>query len=267
MKLAEKVMENSSLTEKIAADLLDPKEMLTDDVFTEVLKLLNKDNFQGYHPPAVGKVGFPSYNYNEGGLYVQPLHASLHWVVVTFDGKIVQYYDSLAKKGSTKDIPDAFMFQIASIVNSQDGEIVIQHMQCELQTGNINCGLFALSNMIDIYVDGQLDYSSRLNILSTRKYVARMLITKVVSSAPKISKRGSTKRATSVLYETKIEVFCFCRMPENYSKWMIQCPRCSNWLHGKCIKHPEADKTVAGDMTFDEVPDFDCPICIKLFKN
>lgn len=258
-------MEKTNLTREIVEQLLNPKEWLSDDIFTELVGLTDKSKFQGMHPPAVGQVEFLSYDYTRGGLYLQPLHANHHWAMMSFDGTVVRYYDSI---GSSR-LPKHFLLQMARIVHSRVGEIEIHHMICEVQAGYINCGLYALSNFIDLYRDGELDRSKELNVQLMRKHIARILIDKKITAAPKNTKRNKRRPQSDSLFSKvrKVQTHCFCCMPEEYSKWMIQCEKCKIWMHGTCINHPDADITTDKEKTFQEIPGYECQICAKMFDQ
>ncbi|XP_034253655.1 putative E3 ubiquitin-protein ligase ubr7 [Thrips palmi] len=50
------------------------------------------------------------------------------------------------------------------------------------------------------------------------------------------------------------ELFCVCRKPAGYNRFMIECTKCKNWFHGSCVSVKKSQKT----------PDtWLCPNCVK----
>eukprot|EP00474_Spongospora_subterranea_P009821 CRZ10279.1 hypothetical protein [Spongospora subterranea] len=49
--------------------------------------------------------------------------------------------------------------------------------------------------------------------------------------------------------------FCFCKRPDDLSRWFISCDICENWYHGSCVGFND-------DLT-DMIAHFICPSCVR----
>ena len=49
------------------------------------------------------------------------------------------------------------------------------------------------------------------------------------------STSSSTKPRRSKVSHIVINLFCICRMPEYLDSKMIECDRCADWFHFKCV--------------------------------
>ena len=81
------------------------------------------------------------------GDFVQILHdGNLHWITVSnihceSNRDTVDVYDSLYST-----IPMNIKMQIASLMMSKSGNIVIRNRSFQHQTGGVDCGLFAIAS-------------------------------------------------------------------------------------------------------------------------
>lgn len=254
----------------IIDELLREGEELADDVISEWVKLLLKKhdkmpNIQGLHPPAVAKIGLEPYDLTKKGLYVQILHYALpskHWVVVSFDGRSINYYDT--NKITRNKVPDEIKKQIGYITKSSTAEMIkITMKHVEEQKGVNTCGLYALSVATDLCVLGQVEQSEICVLGEMRQHVAHCLLRDEVKTFPKRKKTGRMKTQTREDTDS-IELLCICNMPQEFDKRTMQCTGpCGTWYHPKCIGHPLADTTGDEDLdlTFNDIQNWKCDRC------
>jgi rubredoxin len=184
----------------------------------------------------------------------------MHWVLVVFDGKDVDYYDSL---GSKSYVPDDIELQIAAIVNPPNKKFTINTMKCELQADSVSCGLYTIAMMIEVFMNGYINNKTKYVAATMRNHIARMLVQKQVSEFPKRSKRGATHLPTqeAPVKSTIVQTYCICNMPQCYDVRSMQCEGCGEWFHPSCIGHPRAAQTGNIELSFKEIDNWCCPLC------
>ena len=66
-----------------------------------------------------------------------------------------------------------------------------------------------------------------------REHLYSCLMKGVLSRFPKISGNEVLPRPTPVMH--KVQLYCICRMPEEYDEQMISCDICQEWFHTTCV--------------------------------
>ena len=165
---------------------------------------------------------------------LQVIHVRLghtnHWIVMSTvgcGGSEVDLYDSLQCSPSVET-----QTIIAKYLRSQSTSIKINVINVATQKGNTDCGLYAVAMMTSIaykedpvnVVYSQADLRIHLKQCFEKGYLETFPVSK---------KRRLNKRISK---EIICYIYCTCRLPEpEDGSEMIQCDRCHEWYHVKCL--------------------------------
>ena len=195
--------------------------------------------------------------------FVQIVHSGLeHWGCVAnppcdkvgvWDAVL---YDSMTKfiygTKNRPDVPTANEWQIAQMLLDYSGRsdrqtIAIGVLPCHQQQDTVNCGLYALANMVTVAhgEDPQtIQYTGNLRT----QYVDMARKGKMTMfQHEKRSRRNEYlfKTTAFVRFQDQVtipamthtfDIYCHCRLPENIEQGdgMIDCDKCKNWFHCGC---------------------------------
>ena len=105
--------------------------------------------------------------------------------------------------------------------------IINRFRQCHQQNGSIDCGLFALA-FASILASGNHPSSYYLQ----QKFLRKHLHTCIENGCFKAFPTARVGRVKNLIrYEYSIGIYCYCRMPETFSKKMVKCDKCFKWFH------------------------------------
>ena len=116
-----------------------------------------------------------------------------------------------------------------------------------------NCGLFAIAFATEMcFTRDILLCTGSFDESKLRQHLLECLESNHFTPFPKV-KNGDFKTYNS--FSEPIRVYCNCRMPEHYDKRMVQCGKCNEWFHHKCIRE-------------DKIPEkWYCSECKELGKH
>ena len=185
----------------------------------------------------------------ETGEFVQVLNNQRgHWLLVSTIGcphPTVHVYDSMLRSAGTH-----VKSQVASLLNTQQPTIELQFMDCQVQSGGSDCGLFSIANATALIFGedpGRLFYDQT----GMRRHLFKCLENKRMLPFPIKRVRRALKQIVTV---DSFEVHCICRMPEMCvgEKW-AECTQCEIWYHtDSCLN--VSDEMLKGN--------WKCPGCL-----
>ena len=235
------------LTDDDRQILLNPVGWLTDSIVNAAQNLLKQAAPQVSSLQDVTHGMAHSFNV-ETGEFVQVLNNQRgHWLLVSTIGcphPTVHVYDSMLRSAGTH-----VKSQVASLLNTQQPTIELQFMDCQVQSGGSDCGLFSIANATALIFGedpGRLFYDQA----SMRQHLFKCLENKCMLPFPTKRVRRALKRVVTV---DPFEVHCICRMPEMFvgEKW-AECTKCNKWYHtDSCLNMTE--EMLEGD--------WNCPDC------
>lgn len=169
----------------------------------------------------------------ERGEFVQILHNGVnHWLTISTIG--VQHPDVEVYDSKYRVISTNVKEQIASLLFTNEPEIVLKYKDSQIQSGAADCGLFAIASATalvlgkqpgEFFIDQSKMRSHLLQCFENRKML--MFPTKKARRAMRKDRYSSFK------------VFCICRMPEDLTVNWMQCSMCKEWYHtDSCVAVP-----------------------------
>ena len=164
----------------------------------------------------------------------------------------IDLYDSLH---SIPDESSSIVRQACTIANSQAPSISINVINCQIQVGGSDCGLFAVSMATDLCRDVD-PYSSSYEQTRMRAHLKSCFERQQISPFPS----STVVKEQRILRTTVINLYCICRQPEICP--MVACDNCGEWYHKECANISDSLLTSLhknGDLTWY------CPSC-KLIK-
>ena len=236
------------LTDDDRQILLHPMGWLTDSIVNAAQNLLKQvaGHVSGLQDVTRGMVH--SFDV-ETGEFVQVLNNQRgHWLLVSTIGcphPTVRVYDSMLRSAGTH-----VKSQVASLLNTQQPTIELQFMDCQVQSGGSDCGLFSIANATALIFGedpGRLFYDQT----GMRRHLFKCLENKRMLPFPIKRVRRALKQIVTV---DSFEVHCICRMPEMCvgEKW-AECTQCEIWYHtDSCLN--VSDEMLKGN--------WKCPGCL-----
>ena len=176
-----------------------------------------------------------------------------HWACLTNkfsnSSNVVELYDSLH---TTPGEQSTIVRQACTILKCKETEISINVINCQLQRGGSDCGLFAIAMAADLCRDRD-PYMICYDQSKMRSHLAEAFEQLMLLPFPSISLKNNLKRR--VLASTTVAVYCICRQPEVFP--MIECDKCSVWFHQDCVRVPDSLMRLLAT----EDDDWYCPSC------
>ena len=123
--------------------------------------------------------------------------------------------------------------QIAALFATPGPRISLQVVNCQLQKGSCDCGLFAVA-FATALAHGLHPESLNFKQNDMRQHLHGCLITGKMTMFPAVSR----KVAKRIKSKDEILVFCSCRLPEMMP--MAECSKCNEWYHTDCVFVPQA---------------------------
>ena len=180
-----------------------------------------------------------------------------HWACLSnkfcCSSHTIDLYDSLH---SIPDESSSIVRQACAIVNSQAPSISINVINCQVQLGGSDCGVFAVSMATDLCRNVD-PYSSFYEQRRMRAHLKSCFETKKISPFPS----STVVKKQRILKTIVINLYCICRQPEVCP--MVSCDKCGEWYHKECANISDTLLTSLhenGDLTWY------CPCC-KLIIN
>ena len=161
--------------------------------------------------------------------FVQILHAKNHWLTVEgVNSSLVNVYDTM--KYATTAVVQS---QIAAIIHCKNKFITLQLQPTQKQKGDSDCALFAIAYATDLCYGNKVStlqyYQERL-----RMHLIKCLNAKMMTPFP--SKKSCRVGKSETL---NIDVFCYCRLPDDGDEKMAACDNCHEWYHQSCARIPD----------------------------
>ena len=143
------------------------------------------------------------------------------------------------------------ILQIAKIYSvPHQPTLNIKILSVQQQQGTVDCGVFSIANSVEVCMGNNPEHIS-YDQAKMRKHLLECFTIGKLSPFPKSSTHESLPRPMTTCHE--IELYCHCRMPEEYDIVMISCDVCLKWFHCTCVK-----------VNPDKVPDnWMCVDCVK----
>ena len=242
--------------------ILNPSstKWLTDSIVHAAQQLLKKQSkdILGLQSPQCGKTSFKPCFPNSK--FLQTLHVRKnHWILASninvqqdsASTDTVFIYDSLRATRVT----NVLKTQICQLMKPQGKTVNFSIANVMEQTNLSDCGLFAIANATAIAC-GTDPCMCLWDVKKMRAHLLSCLESKDLSEFP--HKRRKLALGGKVLKNTSIRIYCICRMPNNPSIPMVECPRCKEWYHGGCI-NIDVQKVI-------QDPKWICKNCIELVK-
>ena len=168
------------------------------------------------------------------GEFVQILNdGQNHWLTISTIGvqhpAEVEVYDSKYRNVST-----CVKKQIATLLFTDESEIVLKLKGMQIQSGSEDCGLFAIATATALVLNKQPG-NICFDQLKMRRHLMQCFENGKITMFP-MKKRRFINRKDRML---NFKVFCICRMPEDRDVNWIQCSTCKEWYHtDTCISVP-----------------------------
>ena len=124
--------------------------------------------------------------------------------------------------------------------SSDSDTLEIQTLSVQQQQGNKDCGVFSIATAVEL-CNGNNPETARFDQSQLRSHLIKCFTNQKLVSFPK-QDSDPLPRPLRRCYQ--VNIFCHCRMPEDYDEEMILCDSCETWFHCLC----------AG-VTEDKIPD------------
>ena len=225
--------------------ILEKDYWLNDEDIDHVQSLISKQYPQtnGLHSVLAFEPKKPKV---EAGLknFVQVMNfGNNHWVTVTnisCESNRIKVYDSLYSELSEKE-RQKFYASLASLINTNEANMIIEWPSMEQQNGSSDCGLFALAVAVCLS-EGENPSEHLFDQTVMREHLALCIQCDELAAFPVKSFRTVKDRI-----ERSVDLFCHCRKPYRKGVFMIECSKCLDWFHRSCETVP---KTVYKNTSF-----------------
>lgn len=212
---------------KAAINIIKNKQWLEDEHIEITNQLLRNQfpNLAGLQPPEYGQdLSFPITQ----DRFIQILHVQgNHWMTVAGGSpSMVHVYDSMYNFTT----PETKM-QVASILCSAEHRITFKVHKIQFQKGTMDCGLFAIAYATDLAF-GNDPASFNYEQGALRTHFVNCISNDELVPFPK-EVIGYTRPKTE-----SINIYCSCRLPDNYVEKMVKCITCNEWYHKSCEEIP-----------------------------
>ena len=172
------------------------------------------------------------------GKFVQILLVGCHWVTVSniescLDGE-VKVYDSVYTK-TPKSYRRKFVAQLGWLLHTSVSEITMLWPDVKHQTGNKDCGLFAIANALAL-CEGVSPEVCNWDQGKMGKHLVSCLGFGKLDMFPVVS--AGPRRSKGVVYREVEPVYCNCRQPNDERRFMAECEGCREWFHRTCEEMP-----------------------------
>jgi len=161
----------------------------------------------------------------------------------------VELFDSMHTiPGDSEE--DSIVRQVCCVLQSEDPEIFIDVVRCQLQAGAVDCGLFAVAMALDIAM-GVDPFEHDFIQCGIRSHFVRCIADQHFTPFPRTRQKafGGYPRIVS---SVSVEIFCVCRWIETDD--MAMCDVCKVWYHASCVFIPPEV------FEHEELP-WKCPTC------
>ena len=153
-----------------------------------------------------------------------------HWIVVSNVGckkAVVNIYDSAYNFLSLNTKK-----QICSLWQPSSDQVEFQLVNVQRQPNSSDCGLFAIANATEL-AHGRDPLLCMWDACQMREHLFNCLEIRKIEQFPLICPRRIPvgKHIKKTLVEN---IYCICRMPNDPTKAMILCDKCSKWYHKGC---------------------------------
>ena len=155
-----------------------------------------------------------------------------HWVTTSSDEQgSIHLYDSLVRYKLSSHLEQ----QIASIYRSNEKEITVSIRAVQQQRGGNDCGLFAIAFAYDVASGIDPEYVTYIQS-DMRKHLFSCVKKGYLTPFPRYFRgRRDITRCKHSVASFAIYCVCICRQPDSFGRLMIQCNRCDEWFHCKCV--------------------------------
>ena len=231
--------------EELVLTIMEEDYWLTDEHIDHAQWLLSKQfpDSKGLHSVLAFESKPPKVQKGDKD-FVQILHVGgNHWVTVTNIGcqeNRIKVFDSLRQKLSKKE-KQKLCSCLAVLLNTSSSNMVIEWPSMQRQSGESDCGLFAVAIATSL-LNGEDPGSKSYDQSVMRGHLAVCFHCEELAVFP----ASSSKCVKNDKKEETIKVFCHCRMPFKNGDFMIECSVCLEWFHRSCDKVPQTvtDKTL-----------------------
>ena len=167
-----------------------------------------------------------------------------HWVtsVRYEDNGPVYLLDSyLSLDPKTAYMSVSVEIQLAKIYGKNSKELTILMPEIQRQTNSLDCGLYAIANMIEFVYnryDGLRQGKLKFNFAEDkmRDHLIKCLENKKMTPFPK----SDNKTRKFKMHSDKIDLYCCCFLPQHYDA-MVECEKCRLWFFQSC-KNPTPEE-------------------------
>lgn len=137
---------------------------------------------------------------------------------------------------SLKKIPLSghIKLQVAMIARTKEKYIRIERPPCKQQRNSIDCAVFAIANATEFCYSGRTDFID-FDQSKLRSHWLECLQKNHISPFPRLQSRP--KKTREEVDVTDVNVYCICRLPDNYGN-VMDCDKCGNWYHCSCVGKP-----------------------------
>ena len=152
-----------------------------------------------------------------------------HWVTSGCIGGELTLYDSHI----SSELPSSLEEQLARIYSDveDDGRLPITRAASQQQSGGTDCGLFSIAVVYHV-ARGDDVSKLRFDQGQLREHVSTCFERQILTPFPTTNERVVRCR----MKHLSIELFCYCRMPDNFDQNMVQCDACEVWFHFRCCE-------------------------------
>ena len=152
---------------------------------------------------------------------------------------VVKVLDSFLS--SEGQIADETVLQICNIYTSPD-RIEIRRLKVQQQIGSIDCGLFAIAFATELCeMLGSLDLEKVIfKQTMMRQHLEHCIRENRMEVFPMHILPLNDLPVPDIFH---IELFCYCKMPDIFDEFMVQCSSCEHWFHFSCVGFCSSEPT------------------------
>ena len=124
--------------------------------------------------------------------------------------------------------------QIAQLYGSAAKEriIPVTAVPVQQQTGETDCGLFSVAAAVHI-ASGDIGLTTTFTQETMKHHLLQCFTQQKISPFP--AAPSATKIKRNKVKHLFVTQYCSCAMPESFDTNMIQCDKCAEWFHFKCV--------------------------------
>ena len=139
-----------------------------------------------------------------------------------------------ARVSSSIDLETSLIIANIYCLPTRCSALEIQALPIQQQKGTKDCGVCSIAFAVEVCSGNNPEevYFEQSEITEIRSHLYNCLECSELKPFPQKSRKALVNCQLKIFY---VNVFCSCRMPEQYDSDFVECVQCETWYHFKCV--------------------------------